>query len=64
MFIKQKLFGYSPKSFCLINKHILFCFYLYLIWQITLLIPQNFSLAFIDELEKQILIKKTIEVGQ
>ena len=26
--------------------------------------PQNFSLAFIDELEKQIIIKKTVEVGQ
>ena len=26
--------------------------------------PQNFFLAFIDELEKQIIIKKTIEVGQ
>ena len=27
-------------------------------------IPQNFFLAFIDELEKQIIIKKTVEVGQ
>ena len=27
-------------------------------------IPQNFFLAFIDELEKQICIKKTVEVGQ
>ena len=26
--------------------------------------PQNFCLAFIDELEKQLLIKKTDEVGQ
>ena len=26
--------------------------------------PQNFCLAFIDELEKQIIIKKTVEVGQ
>ena len=26
--------------------------------------PQNFFLAFIDELEKQIIIKKTVEVGQ
>ena len=26
--------------------------------------PQNFCLAFIDELEKQIFIKKTVEVGQ
>ena len=26
--------------------------------------PQNFFLAFIDELEKQITIKKTVEVGQ
>ena len=26
--------------------------------------PQNFSLAFIDELEKQIIIKKTVKVGQ
>ena len=25
--------------------------------------PQNFCLAFIDELEKQLFIKKTIEVG-
>ena len=25
---------------------------------------QNFFLAFIDELEKQIIIKKTVEVGQ
>ena len=25
---------------------------------------QNFLLAFIDELEKQIIIKKTVEVGQ
>ena len=27
-------------------------------------IPQNFILAFIDELEKQIIIKKIVEVGQ
>ena len=26
--------------------------------------PQNFCLAFIDELEKKIIIKKTVEVGQ
>ena len=26
--------------------------------------PQNFFLVFIDELEKQIVIKKTVEVGQ
>ena len=26
--------------------------------------PQNFFLTFIDELEKQIITKKTIEVGQ
>ena len=26
--------------------------------------PQNFFSAFIDELEKQIIIKKTVEVGQ
>ena len=26
--------------------------------------PQNFFLAFIDELEKQIIIKKTVEVDQ
>ena len=26
--------------------------------------PQNFFLAFIDELEKQIIIKKTVEMGQ
>ena len=26
--------------------------------------PQNFCLAFIDELEKQLFIKKTVEVGQ
>ena len=26
--------------------------------------PQNFFLGFIDELEKQIIIKKTVEVGQ
>ena len=26
--------------------------------------PQNLFLAFIDELEKQIIIKKTVEVGQ
>ena len=26
--------------------------------------PQNFFLPFIDELEKQIIIKKTVEVGQ
>ena len=26
--------------------------------------PQSFFLAFIDEFEKQIIIKKTIEVGQ
>ena len=26
--------------------------------------PKNFFLAFIDELEKQIIIKKTVEVGQ
>ena len=26
--------------------------------------PQNFSLAFIDELEKQLFIKKTVEVRQ
>ena len=26
--------------------------------------PQNFFLAFIDELDKQIIIKKTVEVGQ
>ena len=26
--------------------------------------PQNFFLVFIDELEKQIIIKKTVEVGQ
>ena len=26
--------------------------------------PQNFFLAFVDELEKQIIIKKTVEVGQ
>ena len=26
--------------------------------------PQNFFFAFIDELEKQIIIKKTVEVGQ
>ena len=26
--------------------------------------PQNFFLAFIDELKKQIIIKKTVEVGQ
>ena len=26
--------------------------------------PQNFFLAFINELEKQIIIKKTVEVGQ
>ena len=26
--------------------------------------PRNFFLAFIDETEKQIIIKKTIEVGQ
>ena len=26
--------------------------------------PQNFFLTFIDELEKQIIIKKTAEVGQ
>ena len=26
--------------------------------------PQNFFLAFIDKLEKQIIIKKTVEVGQ
>ena len=26
--------------------------------------PQNFFLAFIDELEKQIISKKTVEVGQ
>ena len=25
---------------------------------------QNFFLAFIDELEKQIIVKKTVEVGQ
>ena len=30
-------------------------------WQGT---PQNFFLAFIDELKKQIIIKKTVEVGQ
>ena len=27
-------------------------------------IPQNFFLAFIDQLGKQIIIKKTVEVGQ
>ena len=26
--------------------------------------PQNFFLGFINELEKQIIIKKTVEVGQ
>ena len=26
--------------------------------------PQNFFLAFTDELEKQIIIKKTVEMGQ
>ena len=26
--------------------------------------PQNFFMAFIDELEKQVIIKKTVEVGQ
>ena len=26
--------------------------------------PHNFLLAFIDELEKQIIIKKTVKVGQ
>ena len=26
--------------------------------------PQNFFLAFIDEFEKQVIIKKTVEVGQ
>ena len=26
--------------------------------------PQDFFLAFIEELEKQIIIKKTVEVGQ
>ena len=26
--------------------------------------PQNFFLTFIDELEKQIIIKKTVEVDQ
>ena len=26
--------------------------------------PQTFCLAFIDELEKQLFIKKTVEVGQ
>ena len=26
--------------------------------------PQNFFLPFADELEKQIIIKKTVEVGQ
>ena len=26
--------------------------------------PQNFCLAFIDELEKQLLVKSTVEVGQ
>ena len=26
--------------------------------------PQNFCLAFIDELEKQLFIKKTVEVDQ
>ena len=26
--------------------------------------PLNFFLAFIDELEKQIIIKKTVDVGQ
>ena len=26
--------------------------------------PQNFSLAFIDEFEKQVIIRKTVEVGQ
>ena len=26
--------------------------------------PQNFFLAFIDEFEKQIIIKKTVEMGQ
>ena len=26
--------------------------------------PQNFCLAFIDELEKQLFTKKTVEVGQ
>ena len=26
--------------------------------------PQNFCLAFVDELEKQLFIKKTVEVGQ
>ena len=46
-FIKQKLFGYSPSSIALMmenirkafapyNKHILFCFYFYLIWRISL----------------------------
>ena len=27
-------------------------------------IPHNFFLAFIDELKKQIIIKKTVEAGQ
>ena len=26
--------------------------------------PQNFCLTFIDELEKKLFIKKTVEVGQ
>ena len=26
--------------------------------------PQNFFLSFIDELQKQIIIKRTVEVGQ